>query len=453
MDPSSCLPLELLLKIFRHYLFDRDIPVQSFNFSDGLWVLGQVNSIWRSAILYDKSLWSKIDVAINYPTQSFTRPLPGFTLLEEEEPLNEVATIALTPTTNQVLSYILLRSEDMPLAISLHFPAKRMNLDNVPSPVYKPFFSVLSEESPRWHTLDLVAPSPIWEDFANIPLSRLPLLQKVHGTLQHGHCLFQVIQRSSNVVDLAVELRYPDGNHAGGNTIYMPRLCKLLASTAPLLDVIIAPNLKSLTVMNTHYASSSSHVHPVSNFIRRSGCSLTNLELHWNGTANELFNLLSSIPTLESLSLFHNDFKVAFDEGMKLLPSVLPKLRALSIHRDVIVRNRQRLVNKLDPFPDATPVIDTIQSIIAGGVLESVNVGLVVVDVFSNVARQRLFVLNSSPRVKVEIRQWSSDLMAWSNWDRLDRVMQFPRLSPSRSASAWSIHQRDWKMRREDPVV
>ncbi|KAK0431445.1 hypothetical protein EV421DRAFT_168988 [Armillaria borealis] len=385
MDLSSSLPLELLLKIFRHYLCDRDIPVQSFDFSDGLWVLGKVNRTWRSAILYDKSLWSKINVAVNYPPQDFIRPSPGFTLKEEEEPLNEVTTIALTPTTDLVLSYILLRSEDMPLAISLHFPAKRMNLGNAPSPVYRPFFSVLSGESPRWRTLDLVAPSPIWEDFANIPLSRLPLLQKVHGTLQHGHCLFQVIQRSSNVVDLAVELRYPDGNHALGN-IYMPRLCKLLVGIPPLLDVIIAPNLKLLTVMNNYNPSSSPHVHPVSNFIRRSGCSLTNLELHWNGTANELFNLLSSIPTLESLSLFHSDFKVAFDKGMKLLPSVLPKLRALSIHRDVIVRNRERLVKPLDLFPDATPVIDTIQSIIAGGVLESVSVGLVVVDVFSNVA-------------------------------------------------------------------
>lgn len=230
----------------------------------------------------------------------------------------------------------------------------------------------------------------------------------------------------------------------------MPRLCKLEVSTPHLLDGITAPNLMSLTVMNKSSIISSSRVPPILDFIRRSGCSLTNLELHWNGTADELFDVLSSTPTVESLSLFHNDFKVAFDKRMKLLPSLLPKLRALSIHRDVIVRHRHRLVNKLHPFPDAIPVIDTIQSIIADSVLESVSVGLVVVYDFSNVARQRLSILNTSPRVKVEIRQWCSDLVAWSNWDRLDGVMRFPRLSP---ASGWSIHQRDWNIQSEDPVA
>ncbi len=35
MDPSSRLHLEVLLKVFHHYLTDREVPVQSFDFSDG----------------------------------------------------------------------------------------------------------------------------------------------------------------------------------------------------------------------------------------------------------------------------------------------------------------------------------------------------------------------------------------------------------------------------------
>ncbi len=71
MDASSRLPLELLLEVFRHYISDRDIPVQSFDFSDGLWTLGQVNRTWRFAVLSEKSLWSTIYMAVDYPARQF----------------------------------------------------------------------------------------------------------------------------------------------------------------------------------------------------------------------------------------------------------------------------------------------------------------------------------------------------------------------------------------------
>ncbi|KAK0241024.1 hypothetical protein EDD85DRAFT_387172 [Armillaria nabsnona] len=440
MDTSSRLPLELLLEVFRHYISDRHIPVQSFDFSDGLWTLGQVNRTWRSAVISDKSLWSTINMAIDYPphVNSTSSGVSANLIYYDEEPMDEVPTFVLTPTKNQILAYILLRSNGMPLTVSLHFPTKNPELEDIISSAWSPVFSVLVAESSRWRTLNLVAPAQIWADFANIPPARLSLLQKVDGTLPDSHNFFSVIQRCPNVSDLAVETRYTDGSREGGDAIYMPRLCTLEMSTSPLLDAITAPNLKSLTLTNKCFVRSSSRVPPIVDFIRRSGCSLTNLELHWNGTADELFDALPSMLTVESLSFFHNSFKVAFDTRMKSLSSVLPRLRTFSLQRDVVVRHRECWVNKLDPFPDAIPIIDVIESMFAGGILESINVGLVVVNVLSEAASERLSILNATPGVRVEIRQWSPDILAWSRYDRLDNVLEnMPSIR-----TGWSIHQR-----------
>ncbi|PBK95039.1 hypothetical protein ARMGADRAFT_1028472 [Armillaria gallica] len=262
--------------------FHRKIPMPFFNFSDGIWVLGQISPPH---------------------VHSTSSGVSANLIFYDEAPMDEVPTIVLTPTTNQIIAYILLRSCDTPLTISLHFPTKSPELENIVSSAWRPLFNVLLAQFARWGTLDLVAPAKIWEAFASIPQARLALLQKVDGTLPHVRGFFLVFKCCSNVRDLAVELE---------------------VSTPHLLDGITAPNLMSLTVMNKSSIISSSRVPQILDFIRRSGCSLTNLELHWNGTADELFDVLSSTPTVESLSLFHNDFKVAFDKRMKLLPSLLP---------------------------------------------------------------------------------------------------------------------------------
>ncbi len=72
MDPSSRLPLELLQKVFQHYLSDRETPVQSFDHSDGLWVIGKVNSTWRRATLSNASFWSAIHATFASPPNPAT---------------------------------------------------------------------------------------------------------------------------------------------------------------------------------------------------------------------------------------------------------------------------------------------------------------------------------------------------------------------------------------------
>ncbi|KAK0475375.1 hypothetical protein IW261DRAFT_1493798 [Armillaria novae-zelandiae] len=362
-------------------------------------------------------------MAVDYPphVSSTSSGVSTDRIIYDEAPMDDIHTI------------------DMPLTISLHFPTKSPELDEVISSTWRPLFSVFLAESRRLRTLDLFAPSPIWGDFAKIPLARLPLLQKVDGTLQHIHDFFLVIQCCPKVSELAAEARFAADSRDGRDAVYMPRLCELEVSTWHVLDAITAPNLRSLTVTNKSFITRTPfRVPPIVDFIRRSGFPLTNLELHWDGTADELFDLLHSMPTVESLSFFHNYFEVAFDTRMKSLSSVLPKLRAFSVQRDGAVRHRERFANMLVPLLDAIPVIDVIESMLAGGILESVNIGLVVVDVLSEAARKRLSILNATPGVTVEIRQWSSDISGWSFYDRLDSV--FDHLPATRTE--WSIHQR-----------
>ncbi|KAK0462297.1 uncharacterized protein EV420DRAFT_1180935 [Desarmillaria tabescens] len=411
MDPSSCLHLEVLLKVFHHYLTDREIPVQSFNFSDGLWVLGQVSSAWRAAVLSDKSLWSTINVAVNYPPHVDTMTTvdggPISFMLYEEEPLYGIHTKILSPTTNEILSYILRRSGDLPLDISLHFPAKFLEAEDVISSTWRPFFSILSAESRRWRSLNLVAPAPIWEDFSAIPEPGLPLLKTVHAILPRGLCLMPFVNRCEKVVDLSIGIRRADGTPMNQNPVEMKKLHQLQVLAPLFLGAITAPNVKSLVVMNKAFAEFRFPTSFIPDFIRRSGCALTELVLHWNDTTEELFRILSSVPTLESLSC-HGRLDVAFYEGMKSPSPLLPNLRALNLQRQVDVHRRFQFVTKPTTIVDATPVIDMVESRLASEVLQSVSISDVVVNVFRDAAKARLARLNEIPGVKVDIRQFDA---------------------------------------------
>ncbi len=413
MDPSSRLHLEVLLKVFHHYLTDREVPVQSFDFSDGLWVLGQVSSSWRSAVLSDNSLWSTINLAVNYPPhigsmERVTGRIVSFTMYDEE-PLKNVPTTILSETTKEVFTYILGRSGNVPLNVSLHFPTKYPELDDVVSSVWRPFFSLLSAEAPCWRSLNLVAPAPIWGDFAAIPQDRLKLLEKVHATIPRTLCLMPVLNRCQNVVDLAIRIRRSDGSPINQNPVKMTRLLQLQVDAPCFLDAITAPNIEHLTVMDKAFAEFMFPTSFFPDFIRRSKCSLTDLVLHWNGNTEDLFAILSSVPTLESLSC-DGDFEVPFYEGMKSPTSMLPMLRALSLQRHVEhSRLPVQFITRLPaPMADATPVIEMVESRLASGVLQSVSVSDVVVNVLSDMAKGRVAVLNVTPGVKVDIQQFAA---------------------------------------------
>ncbi len=173
MDFSSRLPLELLQKVFRHYLSDRAIHVQSFGHSDGLWVLGQVNSTWRCATLSDVSFWSSINAIFAHPhdlpitsfqknTANLPAPRPTASSGEEEEN-NGIYIPTVSNGVVESLAYILSRSRVIPLSLSLHFPMER-RARTIPS-TCRTFFSLLTAEFNRIQSLKLVARTAIWEIF------------------------------------------------------------------------------------------------------------------------------------------------------------------------------------------------------------------------------------------------------------------------------------------------
>ncbi|KAK0462278.1 uncharacterized protein EV420DRAFT_1523903 [Desarmillaria tabescens] len=378
MDPSSRLPLELLQKIFRHYLSDRKIPVQSFDPSDGVWIIGQVNSTWRCATLSDASLWSTINAAFTYPSDS--------TINSSHSDLNN---IILSNGIIECLACVLSRSRDIPLSLSLHFPIR--SPENAVPLISRTFFSLLMEASNRFQSLDLVAPTPIWEDFARIPPDLIcccPILIDLSIRLDH-----RTIQTH-------------DDTHVIENSVQMPQLRRLAVHVPSFLDHMTARNLKSLTVKG------KSIMGPLADFLDRSKCALTDFDVSWHGTVDELFIILSSMPTLESLTCRRRDLNMSFYERMKLPSTILPRLRSFSLR---INDSSTRLLNLLYMHHrvtvDAVPIIDMVESRLAGGVLENVDISYMMVNVLSEDSQRRLSNLNALPHINVEIEPFSVGLL------------------------------------------
>ncbi len=146
--------------------------------------------------------------------------------------------------------------------------------------------------------------------------------------------LIPIISCCRSIISLKIGLHYDtfDISHFDGNSVRMPQLHRLTIRAPSFLDSITAPNPNSLTLVDSTVLIPPPR--PLSlrlgDFLHRSKCVFTAFDLFWHGTLDELFIILSSMLTLESLSC-HNDLNMAFYERMKLPSSILPRLRAFSL--------------------------------------------------------------------------------------------------------------------------
>ncbi|PBK64932.1 hypothetical protein ARMSODRAFT_961522 [Armillaria solidipes] len=431
MDPSSRLPLELLQKVFQHYLSDRETPVQSFDHSDGLWVIGQVNSTWRNATLSNASFWSAIHATFAYPPDPATdssdrdasrlsRPVDLAAIFNGEEiddsRYNGIRSVVLTNGVIQSLGYILSRSRDIPLSVYIRFPIQTPQ--NMIPPTWRTFFSLLTAESSRVQCLDLIVPTPIWDDLAIILPSRFQILQKLHATIESGPEFTPVISCCPTLLDLAIRTvhrssasRINDATRVNYSSIPMPHLHRLeLVYASSFLHSMHAQNLKSLTLICNYIEAYLSHASPLADFLHRSKCALTDLDLFWRGSVDELLTILSRIPTLESFTC-RSDLNTIFYERMKSPSTILPRLRAFSLQTRESITRLVNLSRGTRPVADATSVIDMVESRLSGGVLQSVDIRYIMVDYLSEGSKRRLSNLNATPCVAVEIEKFSDDLV------------------------------------------
>ncbi|KAK0431025.1 hypothetical protein EV421DRAFT_1855580 [Armillaria borealis] len=416
MDPSSRLPSELLQKVFQHYLSDRETPVQSFDHSDGLWVIGQVNSTWRNATLSNASFWSTIHATFAYPPDPATdssdrdasrlsRPVDLAAIFNGEEindsHYNGIRSVVLTNNVIQSLGCILSRSRDIPLSVYTRFPIQTPQ-NTIPQ-TWRTFFSLLTAESSRVQCLDLIVPTPIWDDLAVILPSRFQILQKLHATIESGPEFTPVISCCPTLLDLAIRTvhrssasRINDATRVNYSSIPMPHLHRLeLVYASSFLHSMHAQNLKSLTLICNYIEAYLSHASPLADFLHRSKCALTNLDL---------------IPTLESFTC-RSDLNTVFYERMKSPSTILPRLRAFSLQIRESITRLVNLSRGTRPVADATSVIDMVESRLSGGMLKSVDIRYIMVDYLSEGSKSRLSNLNATPCVAVEIEKFSDDLV------------------------------------------
>ncbi|KAK0462298.1 uncharacterized protein EV420DRAFT_1180934 [Desarmillaria tabescens] len=372
MDPASCLPLELLHKIFRHYLSDRRFPVASFDHSDGLWVLGQVNSAWRDATFSDPSFWSTITATFSYHDQFMRNMIEG------------VPTVLFSDRIVQSLAYILCRSGDIPLSVYLRFYIH--NPDDATFPTWRNFFFLLTAQSSRFRSLDILLPTEIWDYFSGTRPDPLPWPNEPHDTFDTDWIV--------PVVSIESMRRKIHANYVACTATEMPQLRHLTAHES-FLDSVTASSLKSLKAMEEFSTRTSADIPSLVGFLHRSQCALTDLSIKWRGSHDELVIILSGLPMLEALSL-RSGFDISFYMRMKLPSSILPRLRAFS-HWVYIPP-----AFSIAPDADVAAIIDMVESRLAGGMLKSVDIETMKQAINKDL-RKRLASINALPNVKVRI--------------------------------------------------
>ncbi|KAK0481214.1 hypothetical protein EDD18DRAFT_797596 [Armillaria luteobubalina] len=386
MDPSSVLPVELLSKIFRHYLTDREDPVQSFDFCNGLWVLVNVNSAWRSMANSSKSLWSTITItkAFMRDTRKDAAPLSDRSLVSRKN-ANEIR--------KEILTEILRRSGSCPLIISISFPLSLQRGEVIRSSDYQPLCAILAVHCHRWQSVDIKGPPYLLNHFVHLPSSQLQSLQKLHVIVGDKAVLGQVLHICSGLVELVT------GASKGECTlgrIEMPALEHLeIIGDTRALDCISAHHLRSLKIECDPFANmrSDHRGSPVLDFLRHSECSVRAMDVYWCGTHDDLEAILSLTPSLESLKCCIH-FNRAFLAKMKSPSSLFPHLHTLTLRFGQTIR-----------FPHVKFILDIVESRLESGFLKRVNihpVGKTSVQMFD----ERLAAINAIPDVTV----WLEDI-------------------------------------------
>ncbi len=408
MDPTSVLPLEIIQKIFCHYLKDRKVPVQSFNFSNGPWVLGQVSSAWRNASLTSKSLWSSINITViecRLDSTDWETTQLGSDLFQDNGDIpslvsasssssdkDDEKTITIVPgdTSNEILAEILRRSGNLPLDVTISFPM----LHYVPTACTQ-FFSLLSTSSFRWTALNLTAPDALWEQFVgtiSAPAS-YPLLRDLRVTaLESPSMITRIVSACRNVVNLAINHVFSRAVDAPEDPFLMSSLKRFESDCPDILKVITAPALNYLSLRRSSLirepgASSGAFI---ISFLIRSQCSeLIDVDLLWWGNFVDAVDILSHVPTLQSLSINFN-FKASFFIMMKSTPSFLPLLQKLKLGGHCCEHTW-----------DSNVVLDMVESRIADGALQSVDIGPITIE-RGSVSQPKLDALNAMPNVCIK---------------------------------------------------
>ncbi|KAK0430268.1 hypothetical protein EV421DRAFT_1859621, partial [Armillaria borealis] len=356
-----------------HYLTDREIPAQSFDFSNGLWTTANSS----------QSLWSTITITEAFPTRDFRKDTP---------PLSDRSLVSrknASKIRKEILTEIFRRSGSCPLTLSISFPIRIQDREDIPISDQS-LCAILAAHSHRWQFVQFMGHPCFWDHFLDIPSFRLQSLRKLNARVGDMAALGQVASLCPSLVELVTFVS--KGEYTLGR-IKMPALEYLsLKGNIGALDCISAPHLESLRIISdlSHMSWTKKYSDPsgshVLEFLRHSKCSVHTMNIKWRGTHDDLAAILSLTPSLESLEC-HMPFNRAVLESIS---SLIPNLHTLTLSFHLI------------SFPDVKLILDMVESRLAGGILKCVHIRQVGKNIIKMFA-ERLATFNKPPDVSVRL--------------------------------------------------
>ncbi len=340
--PIRRLPRDILLEIF-HSVCDSwrrdaekdDSTYDSLDMAGPLWVLGRVCGLWRDILHTSPASWARYVLVKSPFSKRAPEILQAYLDRTGEHPLSLVA-ICHSPNLAEdsgIMSLLIQSSYRWRNACIRTHPHHMHHLESVSHfPVLQTIEMDVSDEYgyPAEMSSDICLKAPqLWQ--ATVPDHGIHKVRLPSRITHYSGCIGCVedLQLLSQLPKLRTCHLLPSiGLSSTPAPVVMAELRQLYVEDSDTLDLLTAPILQSLAIVDVREGSpSSSGIAP---FLRRSGCRLESLSMCAQGPLAMLSNIFSS-EACSMISHLKLELGPDWDDISKILSpsSILPNLRHL----------------------------------------------------------------------------------------------------------------------------
>ncbi len=340
--PVRRLPRDILLEIFHsvsdswwqddHYAEDDDYTHGSLDMTGPLWVLGSVCGLWRDILHTSPASWARCVLVKSPFSKHAPEILQAYLERTGEHPLSLVAVCySLNIAEDSEIMSILVQSSYRWRNVCIRtFTDHMHHLESVSHfPVLQTIAIDIFDDydCPAEMSSDMCLKAPqLWQ--ATLPGQGIDQFRLPSGITHYSGYITGVgdLQLLSQLPKLRTcHLRSSETSPTDTAPVVMAELRQLYVEDPDTLDLLTAPILQSLTIVEVPEGSpSSSGITP---FLRRSGCRLESLSMCPQGPLALISNIFSS-EACSTISHLKLELGLDWDDISKILSpsSMLPNL-------------------------------------------------------------------------------------------------------------------------------